>query len=177
MNPQRPFRRERGQAVIELLIAMIALLVALAAILQISVTGHESIRNMAEARGDADSNAKNDVGAFTGGTIGTWEDGDDALRYTADDEGTAPVFYGLEDYEAELTGGFDVTSLDALGFYDELSPQLIPSSIGLSSVVYEGEASRTVEIEPALRSLLFMTVDEIQLNDKIYMPGFSVNQF
>ena len=78
---------------------------------------------------------------------------------------------GWKDYEAELTGGFDVTSLDALGFYDELSPQLIPSSIGLSAVMYEGEASRTVEIEPALRSLLFMTVDEIQLNDKNLHAG------
>lgn len=175
MNSRRQHRK--GQATVELLIAMIGLLVALAAVLQVSQTGYESIRNLAEARGDADQNARNQSSSFSGDTIGNWSNGADELRYTADDETTLPPFVGLGDFKSELTGGFDLPANLPSGFHDELTPDIVSSSIGLTAAMYEGEATRTVHIESALEELLFLTTDEIELNDRVYMPGFSVDQF
>ena len=48
----------RGQAIAELLIAMVGLAVAMAAVLQVCLAGNSNIRNLYESRRDAESKAR-----------------------------------------------------------------------------------------------------------------------
>jgi hypothetical protein len=77
---------EKGQAVAELTIALIAIMAVFVGLLCVSALGIENIKNLITARGGADRNSYNGViGSDSGQSIIEWNYGSDELYFTADD--------------------------------------------------------------------------------------------
>lgn len=79
-------KNERGQAVAELTIGLLAIMAVFVGLLCVSALGIENIKNLIVARGGADGNAYNgSVEEDTGQDIIDWDYGSDELYFTADD--------------------------------------------------------------------------------------------
>lgn len=80
-------RNQRGQAITELVVSLMAILSVLLGLLLISALGIESVRNVMKSRELADNNASNGriVEGDRGRTIRQWNYGNDEIPFTTDD--------------------------------------------------------------------------------------------
>jgi hypothetical protein len=167
----------RGQAIAELLIALVGLTVAMAAVLQVCRTGDSNIRNLYESRKDAVAKARSATFGSAGDVIGDWNVGDDGLRHTADDEIGAPTHEDLADYVSEIRAPFNITTLDSLGLNDGFTPYVDEFSRARTADLYRGEGSESVPFESALKTFLFIDKEKLDLSDESYMPGMDIDTF
>jgi hypothetical protein len=167
----------RGQAIAELLIAMVGLTVAMAAVLQVCRAGNTNIANLYESRRDAEDKARSATFDSGGVTIGDWDVGADGLRHTADDEIIRARHEGLLRYDSEVREPFDIRRLESLDLNDGFTPYIDEFSRGQSANLFRGEERVDVPLEPALQSLLFITKDRLELSDQTYMPGMDLDTF
>ena len=104
---------ESGQAIAEMTIALVGIMVVFLGVIFAFAIGKANIETLLDCRGEADSYAANDVGTTAGLPIKTWGPGGDERMYTNDDEpivGTndnPELFQGeLKSENVDLVGGF-----------------------------------------------------------------------
>lgn len=154
-------RGRSGQAVTELVVALVALLVLFAGIVQISFLGFLHTRMMTEARRQAGVKAMQDASSFAGPDyIAARTVGADGIRYSRDDgtdDGDVSLFQaGMVRYAQpdRLNGQCPSNAFSQL--YESTFPQL---QFGL----VEGEAVASTNLIPVVRTLLYRadTIDVV----------------
>jgi hypothetical protein len=170
-------KQNRGQAIAELLIAMVGLTVAMAAVLQVCRAGNTNIQNLYESRRDAESKARSATFDSGGTTIGDWDVGADGLRHTADDVILRADHEDLMNYDGEVREPWDIGRLESMGLNDGFTPYIDEFSRARSANLFRGEQSVSVPLEPALQSLLFIARDRLELSDQTYMPAMDLDTF
>jgi hypothetical protein len=188
-------RRSRGgQAMMELLVGIIALVVILVGIVQLGEGGFQQLNTIFAALRDASQNA---ISGQASGTpymmIQDWADGRDQLAYTADDQAVyvaSSSFYNLArnalsepvDYPAYAP----YQQFGQYNFASRLDPGAMTTSgwaiPGLSSRdlttggVYEHEQpdaqTPSVQFGDALQRLVYDS-DKITVRSEVYLPPLS----
>ena len=97
-NDTKRCRGRRGQAIFEFIIASLALTLVFVGFLQVASLSWNNVDNLGAARAEADDRVKG-ISAFAGAVsdeyISSWNDGNDGLRFTADDTANSPQGFGL----------------------------------------------------------------------------------
>ena len=175
-------RGERGQAIAELAVSMVAIMAVFLGVLCIGALGIESIEAIIDARGQADLNSANGVLGGSGTPILEWNYGDDELYFTADD---TPVGGSAEDagffYSQLITtdGEFvlsDDLSFDGINSYNfaenfPLTFLFLNSADLTSHTSAEADPFGEREIEDLAGAFdaLFGTSD-VSISETVYMP-------
>lgn len=173
---RRPRRqRYRGQATAEVVIGLIGLTALFFGVIQVAWLGRASVRNLMDAREDADEVASQ-TGALGGGGgfIQNWESGSDALRFSADDVIDDDGNESLGTLTDELAGPFPVDQVPIYGGNDGFTPR--SSSVVSEADLNQGESTRTVGVQPAVRILMNIQQGSIRLEDEVYMPDLEIFQ-
>ncbi len=165
-----------GQALIELCVCLVAIVVVLAGLLQLTTLTMMQTETMMEARAEAASAAMAEIALVPSVPyIKTWTEsprnaeGDD-VRYTADDEAstiknTESFFNTMPDKSVSDASEWNVFEDDQNPFVTMHSSRGIPSSyFGL----VKGDASATTNILNAFRSLIYSN-DSITINSEVWM--------
>ena len=84
MRNRRRFRRH-GQALTELAVSLVAILAVISGMLLITGLGVRNVRNLIQARQEADRKSRDGFGAEEGKDIRFWSYGKDNLPFTRDD--------------------------------------------------------------------------------------------
>lgn len=162
----------RGQATAEVVISLVGLTVVFFGLLQIARLGHESIQNLMEARRRSEV-AMGAIGTPIGEYVRNWTDGGDALSFTADDEavhlGGATIRF--TDVLAQPVALDKLENNPAYGMSNSFTPLLAPGSLAPAADLREGRSTRVLDVEAALRLLVFSSLSHVRLDDKVYMPG------
>lgn len=166
--------RRRGQAIGELLAALVGITVVFAVVIQVAYSGHESIMNLFAAREEAESNAQGNVLARTTNYVGDWNNGDDGLRYTADDVAVNTGWNNSSTFMAEMEQPLAYGELVALGAHDGISPLAAAGSLAEAADLFEGEKTRSVPIEPVLQTFAGLHHDRLHLKDFCVFPGLRI---
>lgn len=159
-----------GQALAELIVGVVAVMVLFALILQLGHLSRARTETLLEARADAGRDAMNPVYQFplTGPqSIRDWSPGGDESRYSEDDE--------------ELLTGGDMLNDEILSVLPDGSlTTYIPMTHPIQDVyqsglpqdawqlVHDRESSDDVEILPVLRHLIY-DADSISLEKEVWM--------
>lgn len=173
----------RGQAIFEFVVASLALTLVFMGFLQIASLSWNNVDNLGDARGEVDERVKG-VSAFANAVsdqyIMNWNDGNDGLRFTADDTANSPQgFDTLETYSDELTEPFDINNgFDRFGMdnQNQFKGALEIGSIVEGAELRQGTARREVDMELAVRRLIFTTSTKFSLEDKVYMPALDLKE-
>lgn len=173
---------ESGQAIVEMTVALIAIMVVFLGIIFAFAIGHSNIDTLLECRGMADSYAGN--GSFTDGGVPilTWEEGGDGRMYTNDDTpviGTnddPDIFRGeLQSDEVDLVNGFnrsyvehnfaaDIAGVSALFL-------VMANMTSYSQTVDPVEEMDLDGLESAFRELIYDS--DLTVTNSVFMPSFS----
>jgi hypothetical protein len=169
-------RAQRGQAVVEILAGIVALTVLFLGLLQVATLGHANVRNLMEARGQAEDRAyQGDLLSRSSSYIGGWSASDsDGLRYTADDVSIGNSGGSLNTFSAVANSPMALDGLNNHGANPDFASYLSADSLGVAASLHEGSASRTVAIEPGLRWMIVRNRSNITLTDHLYMPSFNI---
>jgi hypothetical protein len=184
---------EQGQAIVEMVISIIAIMGILAGVIIVGQLGHGSLRNLLLARKDTDTKvAARTYSAPAGDPIADVNSGQDDLFFTLDDEPTVgSAHYSLSvDSDGNIYGFKEEVAINEPGKAGELdlsdmagdleynfsldfftSSQLFLDAANLS----EGSYTLTLpdDDEEIISSQLlnfFIGTDSISVQDKVYMP-------
>ncbi len=163
-------KRKQGQAMIELIIGLVAVLVLVSGLLQVASLTKNHTDAMVEARGEAGRKAVDLFGgAESGDYIKDWEAGADGKRYTRDDDftgGSRGAFVGtIVDKAGRSQEDWDIITRTPHKGMAELRSGAEPTeTFGL----LHGEARRDVVLLPAVRSLLYRA-DSIDVESEAWM--------
>ena len=166
--------KRQGSAMLELMIGLVTIVALFAGLVQIvSLSGARHATHV-EARSMAGLNALDDLGNGMGQLsdadyIADWDAGDDGRRHTYDDSasGGSPMSFSDDIVQSSSPDGAGWSIIQqAAG--DRLSPLLgQPNPAALFGLV-EGEANATVELLPAVKSLLY-NADSIEVESRAWM--------
>ncbi len=163
-------RRTQGQAMIEVIIGLVAVLVLVSGLLQVATLTKNHTDAMVEARREAGQRAVDLFGGSDSAEyIRDWETGADTKRYTRDDEftgGSQGAFVGtIVDKAGRAQGDWDIIARTPHQGMTELRSGAQPSeTFGL----VRGRATRDVQLLPAVRSLLYRA-DSIDVESEVWM--------
>ncbi len=177
------FKRQRGQAIAEMAVCMIAILTVFLAVIFAYAIGSTNIESLLECRGTADNYAYSGVFGDPGQAIRTWTEGPDERMFTNDDVaqvGTNDAPYGfrreLRNDSVDLVNGFgsgyvlnnfaaDIAGVGAI-FLE--SARLTSHSV--SSDPYE--RMNLEDLRGAFNRLIFSS--DLIVTNRVYMPIFDV---
>ena len=178
----------RGQAVTEMMACLIGICFVILGMLFVSVVGSKGVRNILEARKDAESNIVHGSGSASGQSIGVWfniEAGQgDGLYFTADDSSTRgnagnPAFFRKE--LISTNGDFDIPALagkrkteNYIPFSLENNPLFLRAADlkeGSSTLTDPLGDKNLFDLKRALGKFGLGT--EITIQDKLYLPDIS----
>jgi len=168
---QRNITTRAGQALIELCIGMVSLIILVAVIAQLAMFVRASHETSVRAREQAGALALSDYPlSVTAPYIGETEAGADAKPYTKDDEfadGDASAYYRdiLDPLAAEPTDWNTLEEIPGNGFSGLRASASPMQSFGL----LRGKDEEVVPLLPAVRSLLYRA-DSIQMEETVWMP-------
>lgn len=177
----------KGQAIAELVIALLGLTMLFFGLFQIARTGRAGIVNLLDARGNADRAASGGDQLSRRSTyIIDWVDGPDGLPHTRDDiarTAFAGGFAGLDSlgvFVQETDMPLSLINLAAnpeIPLNSEMPLLLSYNSIAVAADMHADNAMVSVPVESALGILLFgrRGTFELQLRDQAVMPGLSLN--
>lgn len=176
----------RGQAITELVVCLIGICFIVLGMLLVSVVGSKGVRNILEAREDAERNMVNGTGASSARSIGVWhniEPGQgDGLYFTADDTAFPGGSGNSGLFSNELVTSDPAISIPVLAGKLK-SENYIPFSALESSQFFlraadlkEGKSSLTDplgdkhlhDLKRALQR--FGVATDITIDDKLYLP-------
>ena len=155
----------------ELLAALVGLTILFTGVLQVAQLGDAAVANTMDARAEAMKSAENAL-VRENQSIADWETGDDGLDLTADDEVVRGNIGQLNAMIIELNSG--QAPLEDTVVHDWMNPEL-NNGTSFAANLYKGSSDRTVPLEPALKKLLFLTIDELNLTDEAYLPGLRID--
>ncbi len=164
---RQPWRASRsGQALTELIVALVVLLVLVAGIIQISLLGLLRTRAMTDARRQAGAKAMLEVSSFSGPEfIADRELGEDDARYSRDDgflRGDSGAF------QSRIVGYSRPADLEwkrSGNAFSELNGSSFPC---LQFGLVEGESRATLPLLPIIRTLLYHS-DEVEVEGKAWL--------
>jgi hypothetical protein len=178
-------KRERGQAIIELTIAIVAIMAVFLGIIFAFALGKNNVDNIIKCRGMADSYAANGVAEDYGRPIKTWEAGGDGRLFTNDDE----AITGANDDPQLFMGELESDSVDLVnGFSHKFVQHNFASDMNGMFSMFLGMAnmtSYTVVTDPydierfdnlrgAFSSILYDS--DLSVENSVYMPIFDSNE-
>ena len=177
---------ERGQAITEMAIGLVAIMAVFLGLLFVAALGLENIKSVMAARSGADSNAAGGIqSGESGSAIVEWSSGNDGLYFTSDDKAVTGTGENTTDFSSQLQtaysdASFDLTETVTVGgnSYSSAFSNLADSSLFLYSAQLTGYlssnedplASRKLDdLKQAFASLLGKQA-EFSINERVYMP-------
>ena len=115
MTLQTDNAAEKGQAIVEMTMSLVAIMAVFLGVIFAFAIGDANIRTLLECRGNADSYAGNGVFGDAGMPIQTWTSGHDARMYTNDD---TPVI-GTNDDPDLFRGELQANGIDLVNGFDK----------------------------------------------------------
>ncbi len=169
--PRTASHARSGQAMVEFLVALVAVLALLAGLLQIMSLGiaHSTVMNNARRQAGERAISRSIV-LDTPDYIREWQEGDDESRFSVDDEfsdADEGAFLSIIVDPAAGTPA-DWTVLDQLSDNELTILRFSPSTATRLGLVM-GQDSETVPLLPAVKHLLF-DADEIEVESTVWMP-------
>ncbi|MDZ4198208.1 MAG: hypothetical protein U1E27_02885 [Kiritimatiellia bacterium] len=162
-------RRKGGQAIIELAIAMIAVMVLLAALLQLGLLTREQENSMQEARGRADEEALAAVYRYPSAMpedLRGWQPGPDRIAHSRDDRSIAGNSEGLRE---EIIAVSMPDDLNARISGNRISTLMRTGQMAMEFDLVSGRAdARVVPLLP-LTQRLFYDADSLSLENDVWM--------
>ena len=165
-----------GQALVELLVGLVVILVLVAGLLQVASLTNTESDVMADARAEAGELAMMDVDSSIDLVYGTdyihdWQPGSDTTRYTPDDVWSQGNPAGFENQivnrASPTPAGWDI--IDAVP--DNRFTRLRKSGDPISCFgLVKGHEKKSVEVIPAVRELLYRA-DTIQVESEVWMTS------
>lgn len=155
-----------GQAMTELIVALVSLLVLVAGIIQISTLGLLHTRVMNEARRLAGVKALQDAPPFAGPQyIAERTVGGDGVRYSADDGTTAG---DASAFQARIVGYAKPDELEKRRPGNVFTPLYKEDFPQLQFGLVEGRAKASTNLIPIVRTLLY-NADEIEVKGQAWL--------
>lgn len=181
----RTDKREDGQAIVELTVAIVGIMVVFLGVLFAFALGQMNVDSIIECRGTADTFAAHGVLNDSGRPINHWEAGKDDHSFTNDDEAVLGASYDSQQFVGELTSD----SVDLVnGFsYNYVQHNFAADLNGLSSL-FLGMADMTsykvitdpyeVDELESLRGIFSSLIydSDLKVENSVYMPIFSDNE-
>jgi hypothetical protein len=171
MNPTTGRNRKNGQAMVELIVGLVAILALFAGMLQLAKLSTAQTDTLSKAREEAGSLAMSTVPLSSDADyIKFWEKGPDDRRYSVDDthtEGNSAAFVGtVVSKAARDNAAWGV--LRSVPRNDILSLQSSPLPASQFGLV-DGTESATIPLLPVVKHLLY-DADSITVESKVWMP-------
>ena len=173
---------ESGQAIAEMTIALIAIMVVFLGVIFAFAIGKANIETLLDCRGEADGYAANGAAGDAGRPIMTWQTGGDERMYTNDDEavvGTndnSDLFRGeLRSDEVDLVSGFSKSYVKHnfaadIADYSMLFLRMANLTSYEKSVDPATEAG-IEELKGGFQSLIYPS--DLVVRNAVFMPIFS----
>jgi len=164
-----PATRRSGQAMVELTVALIAILVVTAGLLQLILLGTADTDTMVEATAEAANRATSSVAMLpTLEIIDDWDPGRDGIMHTKDDQPIRGSIGNVSRGIANRTApGGDWSAVDSATHnrIARLAYGALPST---TYGLVRGRASREVEVLPAARALFGLS-DPAEIRNEVWM--------
>jgi hypothetical protein len=155
-----------GQALTELIVALVVLLVLVAGIIQISLLGILQTRTMTEARRQAGAKAMLEVSSFSGPEfIADREAGADQTRYSRDDGFSGGDLVAFQSGIVDYSRPADLNQQLPDNAFSELAISSLPQ---LQFGLVEGESRATLPLLPIIRTLLY-SANEVEVLGKAWL--------
>lgn len=159
-----------GQAIVEFLISLVAILVLAGGLLQLTALMAAQSRTMVQARKEAGVAAVQQVAELSDPEfIKDWQAGNDAVTYTADDVAEASdagdEFENLFVEKASTAGGWPYIEQSSS---DKISPMRTLADPSACFGLVDGHHEEDVQLLPAVRSLLY-DKESILVESKVWM--------
>jgi hypothetical protein len=155
-----------GQALAELIVALVVLLVLVAGIIQISLLGLMQTRSMTAARREAGAKAMLDVSSFSGPEyIVARQLGNDQVNYSRDDGLSRG---DVRDFQTGIVGYSRPDDLDRQrpgNAFSDLQEGAFPH---LQFGLVEGESHEVLPLLPIIRTLLYRA-DSVEVEGKAWL--------
>ncbi len=159
-------KRQAGQAMIELVVALVVMLVLFAGILQIGSMGVRHSKLMTSARRDAGGKAMQEASTFASPDyVGACTLGNDGIPFSRDDEKTQGNMALLQVGIAGYAEPDDLNQRRSGNLVSAIAESAFPQ--GLSGLV-DGEATESVELLPVVRALIYQS-ETVELQGKVWM--------
>jgi len=164
-----PMDREGGQAIVELMVGLVAVVVLVAGLLQVASLSSAHTETMVEARRQAGERAMLDSeSVFTPDYIRDWHEGPDTRRYTRDDTFTtanaADFQSTIVDKAADAAGWTVIDTVPGNRLTRIHGSGMPQTQFGL----VRGYDSKTVDLLPAIQSLVY-AADSIEVETEVWM--------
>ncbi len=162
-------RSRSGQAIIEMVVGLVAILVLVAGLLQLGRLGHEHTQLMMEAREEAGQYAMSDQYALEAPEpqyLYNWSEGGDGRRHSRDDR---PLYALSQDVSDEVLVHAKPGEL-ANRVGDNLVSAAYANEAILESfrLVHGRDKSDDIPLYPVIRSLVY-NADSIQLESDVWL--------
>jgi hypothetical protein len=178
-------KRESGQAIIELTMSIVAIMVVFLGVLFAFALGKINVDNIIECRGVTDSYAGNGVSGDYGRPIITWEAGKDERLFTNDDvpvtgaSDDPQLFVGeLSSGSIDLVNGFNHNYVDnnfAADLDGMFSIFLGVANMTSYNVVTDPYDIESIEaLQGAFSSIIYDS--DLSVENTVYMPIFYSNE-
>jgi len=155
----------RGQAMVEFVVAIIAVVVLFAALVQIGLLSKVDTDMMNKAREMAGEAVVAPVlGEPASDFIADWSKGDDEVNYSVDDEfSEADTF----EFENHIVGYSHTADL-----FTKVGPNLVSGLLGnpysVMNGMVQGESSKEVDLLPVIRDMVY-AADSIKVKRTVWM--------
>ena len=177
----RQRKYQRGQAIGELMISLIAMCAVTIGLLVIAVLGMSGVRNVITAREKADKYSMSGIENGSSSNIETWTTGNDGLLFTNDDvrkSGTAPKSDLFLGELTDNTGQFKISSLAQTKYAENaFESKVIESNLFLSAArltaaqeIISDPLSLYHHFDAARIMRAFGFTSNFTVSDKISMP-------
>ena len=186
---------ESGQALVEMVVGMVAMMCVFMGLLFVSAMGFQNIQNVISARQSVDENIDSNAESHAGVPISRWDVGDDKMFLTKDDVAVSGIDGSDALYTAEISmdkkeigdisslTSFDLKCLKACSAVnavnvDNVSDQLSSSSFYVYAANLVSEESSNDDPlgnshlgNDLVNSFSFITNGgKLSLSDKVFMP-------
>lgn len=157
---------QEGQAMVELIIALVVFMVLVAGIIQIGTIGKRHTEMMNDAREEAAVEAMKDVSPFSSPEfMADRLEGDDAVRYSRDDGYKAGF---VDDFQNGIVEYADPDALEQRRRGNVVSEMAGTPFPHLLFGLVEGRADDTVELWPVVRRLLYQA-DSVDIEGRVWL--------
>jgi hypothetical protein len=157
---------QEGQAMVELIIALVVFMVLVAGIIQIGTIGKRHTEMMNDAREEAAVEAMKDVSPFSSPEfMADRLEGDDAVRYSRDDGYKAGF---VDDFQNGIVEYADPDALEQRRRGNVVSEMAGTPFPHLLFGLVEGRADDTVELWPVVRRLLYQA-DSVDVEGRVWL--------
>ncbi|MCH2175510.1 MAG: hypothetical protein MK193_07265 [Lentisphaeria bacterium] len=184
MSSQRKIlkmRKRRGQAIAEMIVGIIALMVMFLGLTQIFMASYTSYDALTDVRAEAELAIQSSSGSISTDQVKSWDVGNDELKNTLDDDKRMGVS-ALNTFSNELNSHDGSQSMDSLfsGYgitsYNEFEDDLISNQASVAAGLHRATKNESVEIDPILRSFLNISPKRMSIDKEIYMPYLEIRE-